>query len=76
MPSDHSWEMGSNEPHSCPIVIALGLSTVICTLFSSITDLKREGGERERGREGKGRERGKGERGGGKGRERGRGVGW
>ena len=69
MPSDHSWEMGSKEPYSWPIVMDLGFRTVIWTLFSSMRPW-REGGEG--GREG-GREReGKGGREGREGREGGR----
>lgn len=35
-PSDHSCDTGSKQPYNWPIVIAFGLITVICTLFSSI----------------------------------------
>lgn len=37
IPSDHSWETGSNCPYSWPMVMALGFITVIWTLFSSIS---------------------------------------
>lgn len=38
IPSDHSWDTGSNCPYSWPIVIDLGLITVHSTAFSAISD--------------------------------------
>ena len=71
MPSDHSWEMGSKDPYSWPIVMDLGFRTVIWTLFSSMRPWKKKkevgggggvGGTKEMEGGKGGKERGKGER--------------
>ena len=75
MPSDHSWEMGSKDPYSWPIVMDLGFRTVIWTLFSSMRPWKKKkevggvGGTKEMEGGKGGKERGKGEREGREGRE-------